>query len=335
VTALALGTAISEPSARRQAGLTPIDLAFADYDRTRPIIDGRVRADGLLLNATVRWIGDFCRKPVYEEFDAAEMSFSWYVMARHRGEPVIALPIFLLRMAVLNYIYVRTDSSLTEPADLIGKRIGSRGYRQTVNLWLRGLLNEHYGLSPAKLTWVLAEESEDAGYTIPKDIPVEIRKGSKAVDNLKSGVVDAMICTSVPAEFRRGEKWIRRLFPDARKETQDLVARTGIIPTTHVLVMKEGLAQEKPWIADSLYRTFAEAQNLSIETYLDPKRMSLFDSETLLEQHQASYGTNPYVQGFAPNREVVATFVRYAHEQGYISQCKPIEELFAPSTLSL
>jgi len=315
--------------------LTPVAVAFADYDRTRPLIDGRVKADGLALKIDTRWIGDFCRRPVYEEYDAAEMSFSWYVGARGRGEPVIAIPIFLLRMPVLGYVFVRKDSPIAKPSDLIGKRIGSRGYRQTVNLWLRGLFNEHYGLSPEQATWVLAEDVEGAGYTIPKHIPVDIRKGSSAIDNLKDGVVDAMFCTSVPEAFRKGEGWLRRLFPDAQAETEALVRRTGVMPVTHVLAMNERLAQRQPWIAESLYRAFVNAQSAADATYRDPKAASLFGAEFLLERHLAAYGANPYVQGLEPNRKVIETFVRYAHEQGYITHPIPADELFVPATRAL
>ena len=49
--------------------------------------------------------GEACMRPVYEEFDIAEMSLSWYMMARCRNEPVIALPIFPLRMQIHPYIF--------------------------------------------------------------------------------------------------------------------------------------------------------------------------------------------------------------------------------------
>src|ERR1700761_856747 len=85
------------PHEARAGKLRPLDIAFADYDRTRPLIDGRVKPDGLELRATNKWVGDFCTRPVYEEYNAAEMSLSWYVAARDRGEPCIAIPIFPLR----------------------------------------------------------------------------------------------------------------------------------------------------------------------------------------------------------------------------------------------
>jgi len=326
---------LTAPKTQHQAGLYPLDLAFADYDRTRPIIDGHVQPKGIAIKASTAPIGEFCTRPVYEEYDAAEMSFSWYVAARDRGEPVTALPIFPLRMAVWAYVFVRADSPITKPSDLAGKKIGSQGYRYTVNLWLRGLFKEYYDFSPEQASWITAE-TEGAGYVIPHGINVEVHRGVTAEDNLKNGIVDAIFCTSVPKQFQDGEPWIRRLFPDAQGEMQNFVRRTGIMPITHTLVMNKQLAEREPWIAESLFHGFVESQQRADDIYqTDPKLMSLLDSVFILEQQHAAYGSNPYAQGLGPNRKIVEAFLRYAHEQGYISRRLSVEELFAPNTLAL
>ena len=69
--------AVIERIAARTNALFPIDMAIADYDRTRPIIDGRIKPAGIALKIDARYVADFCEKPVYEEYDVAEMSFSW------------------------------------------------------------------------------------------------------------------------------------------------------------------------------------------------------------------------------------------------------------------
>ncbi|MEK7879547.1 MAG: ABC transporter substrate-binding protein, partial [candidate division NC10 bacterium] len=93
----------------------PLTLAVAEYDRTRPLLDGRVQPEGIALTTKSGWIGEFCLRPVYEEYDAAEMSLSWYVMARGRREPVIALPVFPLRMLVHAYLFCRAEAPYTNP----------------------------------------------------------------------------------------------------------------------------------------------------------------------------------------------------------------------------
>ncbi len=327
---------ISERSAGTDRRPYPIKVAFSDYDRTRPLLDGRVKAKGLSLTASTAPIADFCLRPVYEEYDAAEMSFSWYVMAHDRGEPLTALPIFPLRMSVWAYVYVRADSPITKPRQLAGKKIGCEDvYRATVNLWLRGLFKEHYGLAPEQVTWV-KDKDEDIGYVIPDGIKVEVRKGTQAEQNLKDGEVEAIFCVRTPKSFREGEPWIRRLFPDCQNEAQSFVRRTGIVPITHVVVVNRRLIDREPWIAESLYRAFVEAQQQADQiNQIEPKRLSLLNSVYIVEQQRAAYGSNPYVHGVEPNRKIIETFVRYAHDQNYISRRIPIDELFVPSTLGL
>ena len=330
------GRTITVAATERPQSLYPIDLAVADYDRTRPIIDGRVKAEGLALNTETAWIGDFCIRPVYEQYDAAEMSLSWYVAARCRGEPVVALPVFPLRMPVLAYVLVREDAPYFTPRDLVGKRIGAPLYRLTVNLWLRGIFREHYGLAPEDVTWVTCESEGAAGYVIPPGIKVEAAKGGTPDALLERGEVDAIVVPQLPQSFLAGTSKMRRLFRDAKAEMRDFINRTGIFPITHTIVMKAELARREPWIAASLCRAFAEAQRQCDRfLFADSKHLSLPEAVFILEEQRAAYGDNAWVQGLAPNRHVIATFLRYAHEQGYIPRPMVVDELFAENTLGL
>jgi hypothetical protein len=75
---------IDSPAGARTSVL-PLNIAFSNYDRTRPLIDGRVVPEGIAPRYTLEDIAQFCERPVYEEFDVAEMSLSWYVAARCRS----------------------------------------------------------------------------------------------------------------------------------------------------------------------------------------------------------------------------------------------------------
>ena len=308
---------------------------MADYDRIRPLIDGRIKPEGIRLDVTTDDIREFCVGPVYEAFDVAEMSMSWYVAARARGEPCIALPVFPLRMAVLGYIYCRTDDPWTHPSELKGKRMGSIAYRYTVNLWLRGMLAEHYGLAPEDMKWVLNED-EINGYAIPSNIDVDIVEGTTPGQLLLDGKIDAIMTPEVPAEYAAGHPGIRRLFPDARAEQAAYFRKTGIYPITHTVVMHQNLAREKPWVAERLVGAFRDAQRLIDNYYsVDPKRLSLPGAAFIVEEERRDYGPEPWSQGVPGNRHTVETFVRYAREQGYIDREIPIEEFFVESTLEL
>jgi len=238
-------------------------------------------------------------------------------------------------MAVLGYVFCRADAPYKHPSELLGKRIASIGYRYTVNLWLRGMLAEHYGLPHDKVTWVLSQH-ENAGFTIPKGIDFVVKDGRSPGDLLLSGEADAIIGPEAPDEYLKGDTRIRRLFPDAQAEGVSYFRKTGIFPTTHIVVMSEPSYRARPWAAESMVAAFTEAQRQTDAfVYANAKHSILPDAVFYLEEERRLWGGNPWPHGIKANRTTIDTFVRYAHEQGYIDRRLSIDEMFAPTTLHL
>jgi 4,5-dihydroxyphthalate decarboxylase len=267
---------------------------------------------------------------VYEEFDAAEMSLSWYVAARGRGEPVIALPVFPLRMPVHAYMYTRSDAPFTSPADLRGKRIGLMGYRFTVMLWLRGIIEETYGVRPSEMTWVSTLADEGAGFVYPADVPIEVCAGADPQQLLLDGAVDAVFSPVVLQGIIDGDPRLRRLLPDARAACAAYFAATKIFPITHTVVVSEALLAREPWIAASLVEAFEQAQQSCDRDYAEPKFLSAPDAVLNVEAERRDFGAPIYAHRLEPNRHVLATFLRYAHAQGYIARPLDLDTIFAP-----
>ena len=313
----------------------PLSIAFGDYDRTRPLLDGRVRPAGVAPTYTTAWIGHFCTRPVYEEYDVAEMSLSWYLAARCRGEPVIALPIFPLRMPVHAYMFCRADAPYKSPRDLIGKRVATPGYRYTVNLWLRGILADIYGVTPQALLWTTCE-TEGAGYVAPPGIAITVRPGDHPQRLLLDGEVDAVFSPEILPGIETGDPRLRRLFPDAQAELAGYVRSTGILPITHTIVIGEALQARAPWLGASLMTAFRAAQKISDDAALEPKYFSSPNALFMVEEARRAFGPNPMVHGLTPaNRHILQTFIRYAHDQGYITEPPAVDSLFAPGTHEL
>lgn len=110
-----------------------LTLACGNYDRTRAIIDGRVRIEGCEINY-IRLEPEevFFRAARYEEFDIAELSFHSYIMQTSRNESqYIGIPAFVSRCFRHSMIYIRTDRGIREPADLKGKLVGVPEYQLT------------------------------------------------------------------------------------------------------------------------------------------------------------------------------------------------------------
>jgi 4,5-dihydroxyphthalate decarboxylase len=87
------------------------------------------------------------------EFDVCEMAPTTYMIARTRGAPYTALPIFLMRRFHHGGFVVRPDANIRAPKDLEGKKVGVRAYSVTTGVWTRGIFVNEYGLDSSKVTW--------------------------------------------------------------------------------------------------------------------------------------------------------------------------------------
>jgi ABC-type nitrate/sulfonate/bicarbonate transport system substrate-binding protein len=308
-----------------------LTIMLADYHRTRPLLNGEVAAEGIRLQPRRAETGEACLRPVYEEFDIAEMSLSWYMMARCRDEPVIALPIFPLRMQIHPYIFCSAKSGIERAEDLKGKKIGMDEYRLTVGLWSRGILQEYHGVRPEECEWFTASpEAPAAGYKIPSDVSVTV-VNEPTEQLLLRGEIDALIPPNIVPSFRAKDPRIRRVFKDIRAAVNDYFLETKIFPITHTLVVRQSLFEKNPWLVSSLLDAFTKAEEICRKSYDYAKRSAFPSAVLILEEEEELFGRNPWGHGLTPENQVVLEkFVQYAKEQGYIPRRPLIGDLFAP-----
>lgn len=71
-----------------------------------------------------------------------------YLTLRGRNDfPYVAIPVFPLRMFRHAFIFINKRAGIAQPKDLENKRVGVMQYRQTVGLWIRGILQHEYGVN--------------------------------------------------------------------------------------------------------------------------------------------------------------------------------------------
>ena len=103
----------------------------------------------------------FFRMLRHREFDVAEMSLSSYAVSLMRDDPAfIAIPVFPSRFFRHSCIFVSVKSGIREPKDLIGKRIATPEYQMTAPVWIRGILQDDYGVDPAGVEYFTGGEEE-------------------------------------------------------------------------------------------------------------------------------------------------------------------------------
>ena len=132
-----------------------ITIAVTNYDRTRALIDGRAAIEGC--RATVLELEPeemFHRALHYQEFDVAELSFSNFVSLTAEGNcPYLGIPVFPGRKFRHSGIFINTRSGIEKPQDLKGKIVGTPEYQVTAVTWVRGILEDEYGLKPSDMRW--------------------------------------------------------------------------------------------------------------------------------------------------------------------------------------
>src|SRR5580658_9721451 len=136
-------------------GEIPITIACGSYDRTRPIMDGRVRVEGCAVTCLPLYPEEiFFRAFRYHEFDVCELSFSSYLRTVAAGTSAyMAVPAFVSRIFRHSGIYIRRDAGIAAPAELRGKRVGLPEYQITAVVWMRGMLQHEYGVAPQEIRW--------------------------------------------------------------------------------------------------------------------------------------------------------------------------------------
>jgi 4,5-dihydroxyphthalate decarboxylase len=323
----------------------PITIACGNYDRTRPIIDGRVRVEGCAVTCLPLYPEEiFFRAFRYHEFDVCELSFSSYLRTVANGTSAyVAIPAFVSRIFRHSGIYMRRDAGICAPADLRGKRIGLPEYQITAVVWMRGMLQHEYGVRPDEIHWRSGGQEEPGRdeRTPLKPIPgldlKPIGPSQTLVGMLRDGELDALFTARAPSSFRRGEPHITRLFADTRQAELAYFKKTGLFPIMHLIGIKKTLLAQYPWLATSVYKAFREAKALAMTDLRDVNALMValpfLEAET--RETMAVMGEDFWRYGVHENMPEIAALSGYAFEQGLIERKVEVAELFAPSVFEI
>ncbi len=312
-----------------------LTVACAEYDRTRPLITGAVRPEGVELNClTLGWEEMFYRMGRFREFDVSEFSCSTYTALRGRGEDLVAIPVFPSRMFRHSCIYVHTGSGIQRPEDLRGKRVGVPKYHMTAAVWIRGMLEDEYGVAPKDMLWFEGGEAanvKEVDHHLPPSIRKEQVPADKVLgDMVAAGELDAFIGARMPKAFAAGSPGIRRLFPEYREAEKAYFKKTGLFPIMHTVVLRGELVRQHPWLPASLYNAFCQAKALAYQRMGESGAMAAALPWMLAEWEEtvALMGPDPWPYGVAASRKTLETLSRYTFNEGLAPKRLRAEDMF-------
>jgi len=322
--------------------MADLKLTFAcwDYDRTRPLMDGRVKPDGIELDIKVLRPRDTFRRMLDDkEFEVSELSLASYTALKGRGRcPFVAVPAALSRIFRHSCIYVRTDAGIKRPEDLRGKRVGTSQWSATALVFMRGMLAHDYGVKSEDMHWFMGGlNSFVEPPLIPLDLPSSIKldflSAKQTLEQMfEAGELDALLSIYMPKLFVDGSPAIARLFPNYKQVEQDYYRRTRIFPIMHTVVLREDVHHAHPWAARSIYNALVKAREIAVDSLYDSDALRLALPWLLdhVEETRRVFGSEFWTYGLEQNRPTYEAIGRYVYEQGLSPRVVKADELFAP-----
>ncbi|HKA34880.1 MAG TPA: hypothetical protein VKH64_16830 [Candidatus Binatia bacterium] len=315
-----------------------LHLAFNPAANTKALFDGTVGVKNAELKLESQFaegldnVGARHRKIIAGEFDGGELSISSFILARQRGMKLRGLPVFLSRKFRHRCMYFSAASPLKDPSGLSGKKITVHRYNATTPVWLKGILQNEYGVKPASVEWIVAEPdiAEESLRPPPPEIRVRLvsepQTREHAIELVERGEIDAAL---EPYDALATNPKLRRMFPDHRRAEEDFFRRNAVFPINHLFVLKEEVAARHPGVVGDILDAFKRAE-AAADRYRGDKQ-----KEEAAWECKVMDGPFEYSLNSGPARKSLETLFTYQIQQG-ISDKKPdLESLFFPEMLSV
>jgi 4,5-dihydroxyphthalate decarboxylase len=278
-------------------------IAIGDYPHTLPLKRGEITSPWVKLNfEDVKPLHKAFKPMVCEHaFDASEMALITYFQAKVYGKGLQLLPAAMLARFQHGAVLHNTERDRLTPADLPGKRIGVRSWSQTTGVWMRGILQNDYGLDLSGVQWVTFEDGHVAEVKDPPGV-TRAKPDQDITKMLIAGELDAAIYgAALPGDPR-----LKSIIADPGAEAQRWYAKHHLVPVNHMVVVTEELAHANPQAVAELYR--------------------LLEAGKQAAGSPGPIDTAPF--GKEVNRPCLDLLISYAFQQALISRRLDVDELW-------
>jgi 4,5-dihydroxyphthalate decarboxylase len=234
----------------------PVRMLLGDYPLTQALKKGELKANSVDLEfADVKTVSTAFKRVVRDlEFDCSELAIVTFLMAKAHGKPLSLLPAVVMARFQHAHIVYNMERGPLSPADLAGRRVGTRSYTVTTSTWLRSILADDYGVDLNRVKWVTFEEPHVAEFKDPASVE-RAPEGKELNAMLLAGEIDAAILPAVPTDPR-----LRPLIPDPAPAAEAWRKKYNAIQVNHMVVVKESLSKSDPGAVREIYRLLAESK---------------------------------------------------------------------------
>ncbi len=289
---------------------TKLFTLLGDYPVTLPIKQGQVPSDLVEFEFADIKVANTGFKPLVRDakFDLGELAIVTYLQAKAYNKPYVLIPALVVARAQHHTIAYNSERGELKPAHLAGKRVGVRAYSVTTGVWVRGMLQQQFGVDLDKVHWVTFEDPHVAEYSDPSFVE-RAPAGKNLVQMLLDGEIDAAVVGDKLPDPR-----LKTLIPDVEAVSRAWADKHGV-PINHMLVIRSELSRTRPDLVREVFRIFKESRDIAIRG--GNKNAA-----------QLNYG----VEANRPSLEAIINFV---YDQKLIPRRYSVEELFDDTTRSL
>jgi 4,5-dihydroxyphthalate decarboxylase len=289
-----------------------LNVMLGDYPNTVALTQGKIKSDRLQLNFNEAKVPhDNFKRVVAGEFDVAELAIMTFLQAVGYGRHFVALPVVLHGRFQHAQIAYNADRGVLTPKDLHGKRVGVRTYSQTTPTWVRGILQNDYGVDLAKVNFITFDNGHVPEFRDPPNAQ-RAPAGKKLLQMLLDGEVDAAVLSGDDLKHPK----LKPLIPDPAAAGRAWGASYGALMVNHIVVVKSELSKSHPDAVREFYRLLKESRKASTE----PAPKDGIDIRPI---------------GYSANKRNFEAAADYAWKQRTIPRPITLEDMFDATTRTL
>jgi 4,5-dihydroxyphthalate decarboxylase len=330
-----------------------LTAAVRSHGGALPLLSGAIAMEGLRLDVVKvePQIAAYRRMVRDLAFDVCELAPTTYLCARAFGKQFTAIPVFLTRDFHHHSIVCNVASGIKEPKDLAGKTFGVRAYTVTTGVWTRGMLESEYGVDPARVTWYTDDEEHVTEWVPPPNV-VRLPPGESLAAMIAAGRLDAALsgaagigrsgpptanweAPAAQAIAAPSSAQLAPLFPNARALEMAWYQRTKIFPIHGLIVIKNAVLAEHPWVARALLHAFQASKERHLTQIAASGPSTADDRHWMETREMIGGGGDPLPFGLEANRPTIEALIEYAYRQKIIPATVRPEEVFAAGALDL
>ena len=293
-------------------GTNKLRVALGDYAHTMPlknraIASPSVTFDFAPIKPVFRAFGTMIRE---RSFEVSEMAIVSYLQAKAHGKPLVLLPAVMMGRFQHNCMLYNAEQGKITPADLRGRRVGVRSFAQTTGVWLRGHLQNDYGVDIDKVRWVTFEDAHVSEFRDPPGV-----ERASPTANLTQMLLSGELAAGIYGQELPADKRLQSVIANPEEAMRQWHARHAVVPINHMVVVTAELAQSQPQTVREVYRMLLEA-----------KKAAGLPKPGTLDMH-------PF--GLEACRPALTMIIDYCVQQMLIPRRFEVEELFDETTRAL